>query len=129
MDLLQLPSDTMVLIERSKNGVTKQELKELQQETRLTNEQLSSIVGLTPRALQNYKMDSLLKLSVSERAIALAQLYAHGFDVFGEERFFRWMNREHVALGRRKPIDLLDTHFGITLIGDEIGRIEHGVLA
>ena len=129
MDLLELPADIMSLIERSKNGVTKAEVKVLQHKTQLTNEQLAHIVHLTPRALQKYELTDALKPSVSERAIALALLYARGFDVMGEERFLRWMSREHVALGRRKPIDLLDTHFGMTLIGDELGRIEHGVLA
>ena len=129
MNLLDLPTDIMSLIERSKDGVTKAEIKDLQRRTQLTNEQLARIVHLTPRALQKYELTNALKPSVSERAIALAQLYARGFDMMGEERFLRWMNREHVALGRRKPIDLLDTHFGITLIGDELGRIEHGVLA
>lgn len=129
MNLLELPADILTLIERCKSGVTRAEVKDLQQQTQLTNEQLAAIIHLTPRALQKYELTDTLRTSVSERAIALAQLYARGFDVFGEERFLRWMNREHVALGRKKPIDLLDTHFGITLIGDEIGRIEHGVLA
>lgn len=81
------------------------------------------------QTIQNYESSELLRASVSERAIALAQLYARGFEFMGKERFLRWMNRQHVSLGRKRPIDLLDTHFGMVLIGDELGRIEHGVLA
>ena len=81
------------------------------------------------QTIQNYESSELLRASVSERAIALAQLYARGFEFMGEERFLRWMNRQHVSLGRKRPVDLLDTHFGMVLIGDELGRIEHGVLA
>ena len=129
MNLLTIPSDTMSLIERSKEGVTKDEIKNLQAKAKLTNEQLAAILHLTPRALQKYEPSEVLRPSVSERAIAVAQLYARGFEFIGEERFLRWMNREHVSLDRKRPVDLLDTHFGIVLIGDELGRIEHGVLA
>ena len=129
MNLLAIPSNMMTLIERSKNGVTKEEIKDLQAKAHLTNDQLAAILHLTPRALQKYEPSEVLRSSVSERALALAQLYARGFEFLGEERFLRWMNRAHVSLGRKRPIDLLDTHFGMVLIGDELGRIEHGILA
>lgn len=129
MDLLTIPPNTMHLIERSKNGVTKSEIKALQLKAQLTNDQLSSILHITPRAIQKYESSYVLKPRESERAIAVAQLYARGFEFMGEARFLRWVNREHVSLGRRRPVDLLDTHFGIMLITDELGRIEHGVLA
>ena len=129
MDLLTIPSDPMSLIERSKNGVTKSEIKKLQLKAQLTGDQLANILHITSRALQKYESSYVLKPRESEKAIAVAQLYARGFEFMGEERFLRWMNREHVSLGRRRPVDLLDTHFGIMLITDELGRIEHGVLA
>ena len=129
MNLLTIPPNTMHLIERSKNGVTKQEIKGLQTKAQLTNDQLAAILHITTRSWQKYDPSDVLKPRVSERAIAVAQLYARGFEFLGEARFLRWMNREHVSLGRRRPVDLLDTHFGIMLITDELGRIEHGVLA
>ncbi|MEQ9438474.1 MAG: DUF2384 domain-containing protein [Cyclobacteriaceae bacterium] len=129
MNLLTIPSNMMTLIERSKHGVTKEEIKDLQAQAQLTNDQLAAILHLTPRALQKYQPLDVLRASVSERALALAQLYARGFEFMGEERFLRWMNRQHLSLGGRRPIDLLDTHFGMVLIGDELGRIEQGVLA
>jgi uncharacterized protein (DUF2384 family) len=50
--------------------------------------------------------------------------------VFGDkERFNVWLNATNIALGNVKPKDLLDNTFGISLLKDELGRIEHGILA
>ena len=38
------------------------------------------------------------------------------------------MNSEIRGLGYERPIDLLDTAFGIELIYDELGRLEHGII-
>ena len=129
MNLLTLPQDPLSLIEQSKAGITMAELTTLQKEMQLSTEQLAAIVHLTPRSLQGYQPTDRLKPRIAERALALAQLYARGFDLMGPERFRRWMSREHLALGKRSPVQLLDTYFGIQLLLDELGRIEHGVLA
>lgn len=51
-----------------------------------------------------------------------------GVSVFGNKNSFaHWMNAENIALGGAKPKDLLDTAFGIAMIREELGRIEHGI--
>lgn len=129
MDLLTIPTDPLQLMMHAQQGVSKGAVKQLQERLQFSNEQLAHVLHLTVRALQKYEPEKMLKPSISERAIALAQLYARGFELLGEERFLRWMQRAHVALGKRKPTDLLSTQFGMMLIRDELGRIEHGVLA
>jgi putative toxin-antitoxin system antitoxin component (TIGR02293 family) len=57
-------------------------------------------------------------------------LYEYGIEVFGDrDNFNIWLNSRSIALGGRSPKELLDTKFGIDLVKDELGRIEHGVLA
>ena len=87
MNLLTIPPNTMHLIERSKNGVTKQEIKGLQTKAQLTNDQLAAILHITTRSWQKYDPSDVLKPRVSERAIAVAQLYARGFEFLGERVF------------------------------------------
>ena len=47
----------------------------------------------------------------------------------GSTGFNTWLDTESLALGRVKTKSLLDSSFGIGLLKDELGRIEHGVLA
>ncbi len=119
----------MLLIEQAKAGIQKAQLLALQHEIQLSTDELSASLHITPRALHGYAPSDLLKPRIAERALALAQLYARGFEVMGKERFLRWMDQYHMALGKKKPKQLLDTHFGIQLLLDELGRIEHGLLA
>ncbi|MEK6482510.1 antitoxin Xre/MbcA/ParS toxin-binding domain-containing protein [Catalinimonas sp. 4WD22] len=128
-NLLTVPFDPVSLITQSKKGIQKSELLALQNEIHLTNEELAHALQISTRALLGYDYAEQLKVRIAERALALAQLYARGFEVMGKERFLRWMSKEHVALGQMKAKELLDTHFGIQLLLDELGRIEHGVLA
>jgi len=66
----------------------------------------------------------------SERIVELAMLYEYGVEVFGDkENFNVWLNAKSIALGGRTPKELLDTMFGVGMVKDELGRIEHGVLA
>ncbi len=57
-------------------------------------------------------------------------LYQYGVEVFGDkENFDTWLKSKSISLGGRTPKDLLDTKFGIGMVKDELGRIEHGILA
>ncbi|MEM6841391.1 MAG: antitoxin Xre/MbcA/ParS toxin-binding domain-containing protein [Bacteroidota bacterium] len=129
MNLLTTPHDTVTLIKRSRAGVRKADVLSLQKQAQLTNEQLARSLHITVRTWQGYSSDDKLKPTVAERALLLAQLYARGFDFMGTERFRRWMQKDHQALGKKPPMEFLDTYFGIQLLLDELGRIEHGVLA
>lgn len=128
-NLLTIPFDPVSLINRSKEGIQKSELLALQNEIQLNNEELAHALQISVRALLGYDYAEQLKVRIAERALALAQLYARGFEVMGKERFLRWMDKEFIVLGNKKGKVLLDTHFGIQLLLDELGRIEHGVLA
>jgi putative toxin-antitoxin system antitoxin component (TIGR02293 family) len=53
-----------------------------------------------------------------------------GSDIFGtNEKFAEWLDARNVALNHRKPIELLNSSFGINLVRDALVRIEHGVLS
>lgn len=96
----------------------------------LTQTDLFGILHISARTWQRYTDEKLLTQEVTEKALQLANLYKHGEDVFGESwRFQGWMNHPSLALGGKKPIELLDTTFGFQLVGDELIRIEHGILA
>ncbi|MFN0036781.1 MAG: antitoxin Xre/MbcA/ParS toxin-binding domain-containing protein [Saprospiraceae bacterium] len=66
----------------------------------------------------------------SDLIFQIALLAQKGREVFGsDEKFSRWANRPNAILQGQKPKELLDTTFGINLVRDEIGRIEHGIFA
>ncbi|MFB0906912.1 MAG: DUF2384 domain-containing protein, partial [Spirosomataceae bacterium] len=86
---------------------------------------------LTERTIQRYKKEQKRFEPIqSERILEIAKLQQQGQEVFGSAQYFNdWMNSNIVALGNIKPVELLDSGFGIDMLIEELGRIEHGVLA
>jgi putative toxin-antitoxin system antitoxin component (TIGR02293 family) len=91
----------------------------------------SSFLHLSERTMQRYKKEEKSFDPIySEKILEITLLYRRGVEVFGDkERFNVWLNANNIALGNVKPKDLLDNTFGISLLKDELGRIEHGILA
>ena len=57
-----------------------------------------------------------------------AEVLAKGTEIFGgREKFLVWMNQPCTALSNNTPFSMLGSPFGIEMIFDELGRIEHGV--
>jgi putative toxin-antitoxin system antitoxin component (TIGR02293 family) len=91
----------------------------------------SEFLSISERTLQRYKNTGQhLGAVQSEKFLAIAILYQKGILLFGSsEKFSLWLDTVSLALGGIKPKELLDNSFGIEMIKNELGRIEHGILA
>jgi putative toxin-antitoxin system antitoxin component (TIGR02293 family) len=86
---------------------------------------------LSERTIQRYKVENrTFDPLQSEKIIEIALFYNKGVEVFGTSvQFNSWLETNNLALGNIKPKMLLDNTFGISMLKDELIRIEHGVLA
>ena len=65
----------------------------------------------------------------SEKILEILLLTRLGIEVFGNsEKFTSWLETKNMVLGSKKPKEFLDNTFGISLLKDELTRIEHGIL-
>ena len=118
------------LIKLTRQGLSKKQLLFLAKKLSLSLNEISKILPLSIRTLQRYRKDHILNPDVSDQIILIAELYSIGLNVFGElEKFSKWLRNPNTALSNHCPIDLIDTSFGIELIKDELGRIQHGVFS
>ena len=134
MSIAQLNSkltDTVELVKLSRKGITISLFEEVVNSCAYTMKEWSKFLHLTERTIQRYKKEKRSFESLhSERIIEIAKLQVKGKEVFGSKLYFEeWMNSKTVALGNIRPVELLDSSFGIDMLMDELGRIEHGVLA
>jgi uncharacterized protein (DUF2384 family) len=57
-------------------------------------------------------------------------LYKKGTEVFSDAFLFnQWLISNNIALGNKTPKSFLDTSLGISLLMDELTKIEHGIFA
>ena len=119
------------IIEAVRTGISFVEFDQIVRATPFSLTEWAAYLQLSERTIQrNQKENKPFQLIQSERIVELAMLYEYGVDVFGDkDNFTVWLNAASVALGGRTPKELLDTQLGIGMVKDELGRIEHGVLA
>jgi putative toxin-antitoxin system antitoxin component (TIGR02293 family) len=123
--------DTFDLTNMVREGVPFPYFTKLSNQIHFGFEEWSSYLHLSERTIQRYKKEKKSFDPIySERILQIELLYKKGIHVFGiADNFYAWMDTASIALGGVRPKDMLDTSFGINLIHDELGRIEHGVLA
>ena len=117
-------------IELSRNGINKRNLLFLGKKIGFDLKEMAQVLHISERTIQRYHANKVLSSEVSERAIQLAKLYCKGEEVFGDlEQFKKWMNYPSLALGNKRPKDLLDTTFGFQLLNEELIKIAYGIFS
>ena len=126
----QTPSSSY-LINTMRSGIPFHTFSKMTESSPFSLDDWSAFLHLSERTIQRYKKEKKTFDPIhSEKILEITMLYKRGSEVFGKsEKFDSWLSTKSIAMGGIKPKDLLDSSFGITLINDELTRIEHGVLA
>ena len=120
----------MDLIELSKIGVTKNALAHLANFMSFSVRQMADFLPVTERTIQRYGPDAHFNRVVSEQILQIAEVVAKGTEAFEDTaKFLSWMNHPNKALASKTPSSLLSSRFGIEMVLDELGRMEHGVFS
>lgn len=116
------------LIKLTREGVKKSSLKTLAAYLGISMEAVSALLHTSYRNLQRKDDDSILDTLKTERVLELASFAQRGIDVIGsKDAFAEWVQSPLIALGNKKPLDFLDTSFGINFLLKILGRLEQGV--
>ena len=123
--------DILVLIRYVKNGFRFSSFTSLSKNIPFSLNEWSYFLNMSERTMQRYKKEKKTFDPIySEKILEVMLLYKLGINVFGnKEKFISWIEAKNLALGGVKPKELLDNTFGISLLKDELTRIEHGILA
>lgn len=120
-------ADSFSKIQKIHEGATKDEVEHFKLRAGLDYESLAKMLNVTKATLFNRKGTQRFDSSLSERLMALTDLYSYGYEVMGSrEKFNQWMKTDNIAL-RGKPLHYTDTLYGIAEIKNILGRIEYGV--
>ncbi|WP_055144148.1 type II RES/Xre toxin-antitoxin system antitoxin [Jiulongibacter sediminis] len=119
-----------LFMEYSRNGVEKSSIKILADFMGLNQETISTFLHSSFRNIQRKSDDELLDKSKSERLLELTAFAKKAVEVLGsQEALGIWLQSSLPALSYNKPVEYLDTSFGLNILYDILGRIEHGVYA
>ncbi len=128
MRMLDLYLNDDKLIEASRVGITKRVFQQIRSFTGLSSQYFASFTHVGMRTIQRKKDNEKISPEASERAVLIGKLFYRGEEVFGnKEKFQSWMNGSIPSFDGKKPKEMLDTITGISMIEDELIRIEHGI--
>lgn len=120
----------MELLSLAKEGISTRALGAIKANTSLSSQEIVSALPVSPSTLCRQTKRKRFDPAISEKFIEIAEFWSRGLEVFGNsERFQIWLHNPCLALGGIAPITLIDSSIGIGILQDELGRIEHGILA
>lgn len=120
--------DPFLLIEKTREGLTKNDADALAEIYGLNDREMARILNLSERTYHRYKEEARLDVSASDRLLQLKKLLQYGEEVFGDRtKFTRWMRHPLRSMYGEAPLNLLNTMTGHQIVESALGRIEYGV--
>jgi putative toxin-antitoxin system antitoxin component (TIGR02293 family) len=127
LGILGSPSEIEV-VDMLEKGLTKQNYQKAKDVTGFSHQNMASILSISTKTLESKKNKDRLSDTASERLLKLAELAAQGIQVFNSGDLFReWLQKPLRPLGGKKPVDLMVNMYGLDMVKNLLGRIEHGV--
>lgn len=126
-----LYTNPISVLTNSKNGLAAKAALDFLSLSGFTKEEFQDTFKTNVKTIQNYVSNSSkLDASLSEKLLKAFSLFEKGIEIFGSAKAFHtWLNIPAFGLGNQLPFELMDTITGISLIEEELIRIEYGDLA
>lgn len=127
----KLTNTPAALLSSSKAGLSPKAALDFLTVSGFTYGEFQETFKTTVKTIQNYVVNDLrLDASLSEKLLKSFSLFTKGIEIFGSANaFHEWLNTSCYGLGNQIPFEIMDTFTGITLIEEELIRIEYGDLA
>jgi len=123
------PTTTTEWVARIRSGLPAASALAFKAALGLTNEELASVLGVSPRTVARLDpAKSHLDPVSGDRLVRSARLYAIAADVLEDApAAARWLKSPQRALGGAVPLELAQTDVGSRAVEALLGRMEHGV--
>ncbi|HZJ21220.1 MAG TPA: antitoxin Xre-like helix-turn-helix domain-containing protein [Pricia sp.] len=124
-------SQTHAMIAMVRDGISYGDFLKFFRNEPFTDQEWANYLGISVRTLDRYRNgQKRFPAKQSERILEIKRLLTFGESVFEDRgNFMDWMCMRNIPMGGVLPKDLLDTTIGINMVQDQLGRIEHGILA
>ena len=118
------------LVELGGKGVSKGVVSRLAHHLCIGTGEMASLLSVNQRTIQRYGPGKIFGRTISERVLRITMVAARGEEVLeNREGFCMWLKEPNKALADKTPLSLLASDFGIDMVLDELGRIEHGIVS
>ncbi|WDF56794.1 type II RES/Xre toxin-antitoxin system antitoxin [Mucilaginibacter sp. KACC 22063] len=126
-----LYANPIALLTSSKKGLDAKAALDFINISGFTHNEFQETFKTTVKTIHNHTNNHhKLDAALSEKILKSFALFEKGIAIFGSaHNFHTWLSVPAYGLGNQKPFDLMDTVTGITLIEEELIRLQYGDLA
>ena len=116
-----------------RKGIPFKVVEDIKEKLKLADEEIAGILGMSVRTLSRRrhikdKEEARLNAVESDRLFRLVKIFALAQDVFEDkEQAIKWLHSRQFGLGKRIPLEVIQTEVGAREAEDLLMRIEHGV--
>lgn len=116
-----------------RKGIPFKVVEDIKERLKLADEEIAGILGMSVRTLSRRrhikdKEDARLNAIESDRLFRLVKIFALAQDVLEDkEQAIKWLHSRQFGLGKRIPLEVIQTEVGAREAEDLLMRIEHGV--
>ena len=105
------------------------QFQELGAKLPFTQLEWADILHISDRTLQRYLKDQKpFEGLYAEHLYQLENMADLGLEVFGKPKLLEeWLRKPRLVLGEQQDFSTLKSFWGVKLIANELGRIEHGI--
>lgn len=123
--------ETEGLVQKLEAGLPFPAFERLQRTLGVTSGELAAVVGIPVRTLARRRTQGRLTPGESDRLVRVSRVFARGVDLYDGDagRAVEWLKSPILALGGKRPFDLLVTEVGARDVETILGRLEHGVFS
>ena len=124
---IEEPLDDPGLIEITRRGLPSTTVDLLAAQLGVPANEMSRYLHVSPRTLVRNR-GKILDKHLSDHLVTVGRVFARCIEIFrSPEHASHWLKCPVLALGNARPLDLLDTNTGVTMVLNVLGRIEQGV--
>ncbi len=118
----------MEVVDLLEKGLTKQNYQKAKEFMGFSHQDMATILSISTKTLEGKANKDRLSDTSSERLLKLAELAALAMQTFNStELFHEWLQRPLRPLGGKKPVELMVNMYGLDMVKNLLGRIEHSV--
>lgn len=132
VDINDMLNDRFLIAELIEAGVPYSLFRELKDLFPFSLKEWSAYLDISLKSLQRYQLESRrFKPIHSEKIIELIEVFMFGIHVFekDDQQFKLWLITPAMALGGKRPFDLLKNSYGQSLVMDALASLEYGIFA
>ena len=117
----------MAILSHIEAGITTDEVRQFQQDFRLTATDMSFLMVMSRKGYYNLLAQKKLNRQQTERFLAISEVYAQALETLEKvENIHKWMITNHAYL-KRIPFEVMDTYAGCAAVKAELIRLDHGI--